>query len=147
MLKKNSHIKSIIRQNTALSELVGQTKLLVKIDKLVQRHLDIPFKMHCKVANYRENTLYLHVDSPAWATRLRFATPSLVPKLQQSKELAGLKDIQIYQAKIIPPHKPKKKAIKKRLSKDTADQLNCLADCVTDEKLAKALKRLARHAE
>ena len=146
MLTKSPHIKSIIRQHSTLNGIASQANFLVKIDKLVRQHLKPPLQDHCKVANYRENILYLHVDSPAWATRLRFSLPLLVSSLQQFKELRGLKEIQIHQANASISGNTPRRSTKIRLSKDTAEQLNCLADCVTDKKLSAALIRLAKHS-
>ena len=146
MLKKSPHIKSIIRQHTALNEIANQASFLAKIDKLVRRHLTTSLRDHCKVANYRENILYLHVDSPAWSTRLRFTLPLLASQLRQFKELRNLQDIQIHHAPKEPTTKSRVKPKKLRLSKDTAEQLICLADHVTDKNFAQALIRLAKHS-
>ena len=145
MPKHRAHIRSIIHRNNALSQLAKQAQHLSIIDKVVKNHLDASLRAHCKVANYRENTLCLHVDSPVWATRLRFALPMLTTQLQQTYEFKHLQEINVHLSKHIPSHTHEKRRIKLKLSKETAEQLDCLADCVTDEKLSGALKRLAKH--
>ena len=141
---KSPHIKQVISKNSSLCTLINHTKHLVKLNRIVQRQLTYSLQPHCKVANYRENTLYLHVDSAAWATRLRFNIPQLTEQLKKTKEFKELQSIRIHQGKQPINKENKQKPINIRLSKDTAEQLNCLADNVTDEKLASALKRLAK---
>jgi hypothetical protein len=142
--KKNSHISFVFTHDTAMATLIGHAKFLTRINHLVKNQLTPSLQPHCRVANYRENTLYLHADSPAWATRLRFFLPELISHLKHINEFKGLKDIQIHQAKITTPREKKQKPKNLRISKDTADQLNCLADSVTNQKFASALRRLAK---
>jgi len=141
--KKNPHIISILGQDTALANLVSHAKYLAGIHQIVQHQLTRSMQPHCKVANYRENILYLHVDSPSWATRLRFTVPELISQLKNTKELNELKDIQILPAKSTQRDKTLSQE-KLELSKETAEQLICLANYVTDPKLALALRRLAK---
>lgn len=146
LYKKTPHIKSIIRKNSSFNLLINHSKQLIQINEIVRHTLTQPLQSHCKVANYRENILYLHVDSPAWATRLRFALPELTEALKKNRDFSGLTQIQIHQVKSQPSARQNetKTPKRERLSKDTAEQLNCLADSVTDQKLASALRRLAQ---
>lgn len=97
---------------------------------------------HCRVATYRDRKVLLHVDSAAWATRLRYLLPDLTVR---SELLAAADKLRV---KVRPPvseaplaHRPPV-----RLSTQSAKLLLDYGRSLGDDDLARSLRRLARHA-
>ena len=59
-------------------EIRDQNALLNQIRRLLPADL----ALHCRAAQVREGRLVLHVDSPVWATRLRYLAPELLSQLR-----------------------------------------------------------------
>lgn len=70
-------------------EISAQKALLAELRRLLPGEL----ADHCIAAQQRGPQLVLHVDSPVWATRLRFLAPGLLELLRA--EHPGLHDIRI----------------------------------------------------
>jgi hypothetical protein len=68
-------------------EISAQKALLAELRRLLPGEL----ADHCVAAQQRGPQLVLHVDSPVWATRLRFLAPGLLELLRP--ENPGLHDI------------------------------------------------------
>lgn len=87
----------------------------------------------------------LLVDSPAWASRLRYQSTQLVGQLR--KKGIKLKRIRVKVA--LPITHPVSKRSTRRampLSTKNADLLRLAADSIEDDDLSRALIRLSRHA-
>ncbi len=48
-----------------------------------------------EVANIRSNRLTVHASSAAWATRLRFRVPELLPALRRLADFANVEEVSI----------------------------------------------------
>ena len=48
-----------------------------------------------EVANIRGDRLTVHASSAAWATRLRFRVPELLPALRQLADFANVEEVSI----------------------------------------------------
>jgi hypothetical protein len=128
----------LLAQNGLNNELLG----------LVRKQLSGSSSLHCVNARLQRDTLIVHVDSPAWATRLRFQLGGLLPNLRKTPSLAGLQQIQI---RIQPgaekkPHgsEPSSSA---RLSEESAVLIRSLAAAIPDETLRASWLRLAKNSK
>ncbi|WJW74945.1 DUF721 domain-containing protein [Thiohalobacter sp. IOR34] len=129
---------------SGLARLTERSRRLARFDRALRERLPPDLARHCRVGNLRDNVLILYVDSSAWAARLRFHSPQLLRQLRQEGPVKP-RDIQV---RVMPPAapRPRTKAAGPRLSSDSARLLEQTAHALGDEKLAQALRRLARHA-
>jgi hypothetical protein len=140
-LKKPKSVKQILNsQNSGLQELLHHTQRLNTLNKQLSHLLPLPLALHCTAAAVEQETLVLMVDSPAWATRLRLQSPNLIKALKdfQIKSVA----VKIQPLQKAPETTPRARP---KMSCDTANLLNYLAETTSDLKLKQALQRLARH--
>ena len=142
--KKTPHISSSLNKSASLHSLMRHAHYLRQLDSIVHHQLNFSLQQHCKVANYRENTLYLHVDSPAWATKLRFTLPELLNNLRKYNEFRLLERIYLSQDNTRAGQQSPLPKPMERLSPESAMQIEYLAEHVSDNRLANALRRLAK---
>ncbi|HGX92038.1 MAG TPA: DUF721 domain-containing protein [Candidatus Tenderia sp.] len=143
MSKQHSISKILGSSQTDLRRLVGATKQLQQLNRRLQNNLPKPLQKHCQVANRRDNTLVVTVDSPVWATKLRL----FVPKLTKILRTDNISQIEVC---VRPANgSPKRRTFRPppHMSTAASGLLSQLANCTSDQKLRKALIRLARHGE
>jgi len=124
------HLRSL------LEVLDQQQTLLEKIRQLLPR----PLGDHLISAQMHQRKLVLHVDTPAWASRLRYQTPSLLKSLTGFP--SGPNSIQVR----IQPHPVQNQENRSHcisLSAEAARQLRNTAEGLHDPALSAALQRLA----
>jgi hypothetical protein len=127
-------LSNVLAQSDNLAgEIIKKTSQLHALNLLLQKNLDSNLALHCKIANWRDQTLVLEMDSAAWATQLRFCIPELLMKLQATAELRSVKKIEYY---IKPEVMSKTVAIK--ILMETAEQMPVSA-------LRRSLVRLAKN--
>lgn len=129
-----------------LDSLVGQAERLARIDAQFRRLLGAPASEHCGVANLGRDTLVVFADTPAWAARLRYLGPNLLPRLQEAvPTLHTLSRISVKVRPIaqprVAPHSPR------HLSREAGALIASAADATEDPALRDALIRLARRSE
>ncbi len=93
-MKSHKRSKQILTFNKDLKSLVNKVNFLTKLNQHLQTLLDASLAKHCKVANVRQNTLVLYVDSAAWGMKLRYLIPQLLEKLRGNKTLAFIGSIE-----------------------------------------------------
>ncbi len=86
------------------------------------------------------------VQNAAWATRLRFLLPDLLPELNQLADFGGVRDIQIRVAPNLTGAVGTMEVPGPRRPPDSAS-LKRLADDLEYDELKAAILRLARHGE
>lgn len=95
------------------------------------------------VLGLQGNTLRVGVRTPAQATRLRFATPSLIQRLR-SESLPTLKAIQFQVQPSLEQPRPQRG---RTYSQRAATNLTRAAEKIEDHELRAALMRLAQHIQ
>lgn len=75
---------------SGLGYIVQRSLLLKQIDALFKTHLPLLIGQHCHIINIRDNTLVIHTDSAAWASRLRYMIPELLEFWQADKQLNAI---------------------------------------------------------
>ncbi len=144
---KPNHISFLLKKkSSAAHELIQHSIKLQYLEQLVQDSLPKNLSAHCKMANYRDNKLVLHVDSAIWSSKLRFHIPTMEYELKGHHEFSQLQHVTIKTKPNYTRHEPSTLQ-KASMTKSTADLLNNLADYVTNEDLAAALRKLSRHGE
>ncbi len=126
-----------------VAQLVTHARFLQHLTRLVRRQLDAALAGHVQVADYTPFRLVLAVDSPAWATRLRFQRQGLLHQLRTVfKEFQSLEDIGIVilparQAPSTPP------PLRREISPNAAESIRAMAEGMEKGPLREALLRLA----
>lgn len=139
-------LASLLKQPSELLQtLITKSQLLSHLTNLLHQKLDPVLTKHCQVANLREQTLVIEIDSAAWVTQIRYRIPELLEKLQSHDEFRGLQKIEYY----IHPTTTEKLATKQmlRLSTENAKILIETADSLPATALKRALYHLATHGE
>ena len=134
------------RPTSALGQLLAHAKRLKTLNRALQTCLEPPLNQHCRVANATANWLVLHVDSPIWSTKLRYALPEVRERLRDTCALPPQCQIQLRVRPCEPtfPDPPVKHRL--HLSAPSAALIRDVALSIENPKLQQALLRLTRHA-
>lgn len=116
-------------------EISAQKALLAEVRRLLPGEL----ADHCIAAQQRGPQLVLHVDSPVWATRLRFLAPRLLELL--CSEYTGLQDVRV--KLLVPRAAPRAQPRPARRSDVGAAIIHESAADTKHAALRKALERLS----
>ncbi|MFQ5643562.1 MAG: DUF721 domain-containing protein [Thiogranum sp.] len=128
----------------AAQPLLERARRLQYLEQAVLQLLPENLSAHCKVQNLKSEILVLATPSPAWAARLRFATPELIRQLKCQLSL----NIRTVQVKIEPERVENQtvKTRQPRLSLASGTLLAQTAHSVNHPALQDALYRLAAKA-
>ena len=132
--------------NGVLQRLHARSRMLRALDEALRRQLGSPLDRHCQLANLRADTVVLHVDSPAWSTRVRFLTPQLLEFFRHQRDSAGVSQIKIV-VRLPRSHGRQRTASRARLSHEGASVIRALALATEESPLRQALLRLAENGE
>jgi len=131
-----------------LAILITRTRQLRRWTGIFRAQLDADLAPHVYLGNMDESSLTVYVDSAAWATRLRFQVPQLLPLLRQTNPT--FKKLVNIQVKVLTPSGPEptqpSHTTGPTMNRENANGINALSNSVDDPDLQQALQRLARHA-
>lgn len=133
-----------------LAILVTRTRQLKRLTREFRSLLDQELASHCYIGKLETTTLCIYVDSAAWATRLRFQVPQLIPQLQRLE--SAFSKLERIQVKILTQHEqaisPATTTVGSGpvMSFENANAIKSLSNSIEDPALQQALQRLARHA-
>jgi hypothetical protein len=132
-------------EQTTARGLLERAAKIAELDNLVQQCLPTPLAGHCQVVNVRNSKLILKLDSPAWATQVRFNSASLLSTLRQNPNFAGLAGIDFYVKPDITSEEKTVKAIAKRpaLSAKAKQALLNTAATISNPQLRAVLEKIA----
>lgn len=120
-------------------EVTDRARRLARADQALKRSLPSAAAPHCHLANLRGGYAILHVDSAAWAERLRYLRATILEALGD-----GATDLRI--RVVTPePEPPRRQPPRERPPEVAGRTLEQVADHC-EPRLASALRRLARHA-
>ncbi len=126
-------------------DLVARCQSIRRLTAELWAALPPEFKGHPVVVGCEAGTLSILVDSPAWATRLRFAEPQILRRFGGGDPPCRRLKIIVRPGESAPREAPQGDR-RARLSRTSAQALRHLAETVDDPQLAQALRRLVRHA-
>lgn len=126
-----------------LSTITRHVRHLQRLNEALYAILPVRLKSHVVVANFTGGILVLCADSPAWATQLHYHLALVMEALR--KQLPGLQDIRVRNARPMPATAEKNKPRQMQLTRKSSNCLSICADHVNDQKLRNALRRLARY--
>lgn len=129
-----------------LNRLLQKVKELDALNEQVHTFLDPALRPYCKVANKHQHQLVLLCANGSVATRIHLESEELLKKFSEN---GLLKDIALIHCLVRPevnhlrkytPTKPLSK-----LSAETAQLVNDIAEAVDDVELREKIKNIARH--
>ena len=138
--------KYLLGKKGEVARLVTQGRELQQLTRLLHKVLDPSLATHCRVGRFAPPQLTVVVDSPAWASRLRFQSNGLIRQLNKKfKEFNGISSIE---TKIYPVRLPRRESpvIRRQISPAAAESLTQMANSIDDPGLKRALLRLASRA-
>jgi hypothetical protein len=130
------------------SALARHADETVRLRTVWQAQVPEPLASHAHPVRYAAGLLFIHIDTPAWASRLRQQQSALMANLRRDPMLRDLADIRL---KVVPTEgsasAPKAAPKPSRLSTKAAGLIDRAADGISDPQLRDALKRLAHRVE
>ena len=129
------------------AQLLAKNGLNNELLGLVRKQLSGPSSLHCVNAQIQHDTLIIHVDSPAWATKLRFQLGGLLANLRKVPSLNGLQQVQV---RVLPGAEKKllgSVPSSARLSEESAELIRNLASAISDDALRASWLRLAKNTK
>ena len=138
-------LHKLLKSRKALAQLgkklAEQNSLLLRIQALLEPAL----AHNCTGAILHGNVLSLLVESPVWASRLRY----LAPQLQRQLKHQGLVLQRIHVKIALQGHRPSRQRylLARPLSRQNAQLLESTAEGMSDDRLKAALLRLSRHTQ
>ena len=149
MKKHPAPIAKFLSGNTQkLAPLISEAKRLTQIKIILNQALDHELAKHIQVSRLENNQLRLIVDSPAWATRLRYKQTEIINRFQNYAITKIITSIHIKinpETTFQPKTKNKKNTIS--LSAESAHQMLDEIEAISDSGLKDALIRITRHAK
>lgn len=127
-----------------LSELMQRARRLQLVAQRVRELLPDPLARQCQPGNIVNDTLFVYVTSPVWATRLRYLAPALVKNLQQQPDTRQIGRIRIVVQPDAVIQRRESAAAPLRMSRGNADLLRHAAAAAPTARLSAALRRLAQ---
>jgi len=121
-------IQILENNNSTLQKLIAQSEHTKQYNRLLQLVLEPGLAKHCQFARLEKNTLTVAVDSPAWATRFRYAIPELKKNISAQPEFNMVKKIRyiISQQEEVYEKKAKKRAMSQANAELWQDMLKSL---------------------
>ena len=132
-------------RSNSLSDIAVRVSRIKECQSTLRSLLGAPLSDHLYVANFSSNTLTLHTDSPAWASRLRFNIQTI---LNVAILNCGLKELKSVRIKVVVQNydtSPARRPL--YLSEMTASLIKNTADSINDRKLQTSLFNLSKHRD
>jgi len=135
-------------KDSKTKSIIAEAKQISQINLIVSQLLDHQLSEHVYASSTNNKQLTLVVDSPVWATRLRYIQNEIINGL---KKFTISKNINRIVVKVRPMEfRPKpKKSVKRKMtiSASSASQMQEELEAISDASLKKSLKRILRHAK
>ncbi|KAF0191603.1 MAG: hypothetical protein FD165_1672 [Gammaproteobacteria bacterium] len=126
--------------------LVERARMLQHLTTVLRQHLPLAMRDHCSVSAVDKHTLSVCADSAAWASKLRFHAPTLVPRLCETPALCDLQQIRVKVAPAVTAATSPPVARHLVMSASGAQAIDGCAQAIRDPALKTALQRLATRA-
>ncbi len=149
MKKRPTPIAKLLSGNTKkLAPLLSEAKRLTQINIILNQSLDHELAKHVRVSRLENNQLRLVIDSPAWATRLRYKQEEILNRFQSYAVTKVISSLYIKISPVVIDHKKTKIAKNSiTLSTESANQMLEEIKAISDPELKDALIRITRHAK
>jgi len=149
-MKKNpvQIAKLLTVKNKQVNPVISEAKRLTEIKIVVSQSLDQQIADHLEVASSRNGQLTLLVNSPVWATRIRYMQEEIIERLKRYPLTKSIHNILIKVRPVSAPQEHKKcKKSPISISQESARQMIDEIDTISDPNLKSALLRITKHAK
>lgn len=143
MKYENQSMAALLTTSPGLRPLVEKINDLAKLNRIVLKNLDPSLAPHCCVSNLRDGILILTTSSPTWGHQLRFSSMTLLNKLRENPQWAGLKSIQTLVRPEEIPNIGTETVIRPLITEKNAMQVADSASLLPGSRLSQALLRLS----
>jgi len=143
-VKRPIPLKNIVNSNSSkLRQLTKNIQHIKQLNRRLTGILPASATQHCQIGSINDQTLILHCQSAAWATRIRFEQSKIIKAFRD----LGIKSVSVHiqqpgnlvARRSLPP--------KREISPKSATLLQQLAENAGNDKLKAALRRLAQRAK
>lgn len=126
--------------------MMSHSRYLLRVQAWLKQQLPPLLENQVRVANYRDKTLFLHVENGAVASRLKFLVPDLLKNLNQLKTFPQTDciEVRVRHLESSTPDLEKKHPL---YSEKASEVLESEAKITAYEPLQAALRRLASHVK
>ncbi len=93
--KTTTPIGAIIAKSPRLNELLETADQLTQLTRRIGAKLPAELARCVRVASFRDGVLVIVAASPAWAARMRYASPELLAALNNEPATAGVNSIEV----------------------------------------------------
>lgn len=140
------NITDTCRPKSALAQIMSHSRYLLRVQAWLKQQLPPPLENQVRVANYRDKTLFLHVENGAVASRLKFLVPDLLRQLNQTPSFPPTEciEVRVRHLELGVPDLEKKPL---QYSEKAAEIIESEAKTTAYEPLRSALLRLASHVK
>ena len=142
MARGPNSLTGVLKSSGTVRDLLSQAQDMQRLLTRVRKHLPSPLESHCRAALVKKRQLMLFVDSPAWASRLRYYSRNLKSLLLREGMRVERVSVRVMISDAPQQHKGK---AAKKLSTENASLIRQTAEGIGDEELSAALKRLGSH--
>jgi hypothetical protein len=143
-LSSRRRVTDVIGQDDTLRRLFAHAQHLLTLQRRLRAALLEPLAGHLTVANVQQATLVLNAESPAWATRARFAGSEILEALNRDGVYAPIEEIRIQVQPATPAATGGTASAGPRASASAIAGLERAAHAMSDPGLSGALSKLAR---
>jgi len=145
-----AHVQALLQANRLIQQHAELQRRRLEALSAIQGQLPPALRDHCRDARLCEGILTLFVDSPAWATRVRFLTDGLARSsvsediVKVLVQVRAATDLQVTDDGLRGARRLASSQTRApRLSDETVAHLLAIADGMPDPTLAGAFRRLA----
>ena len=140
-MKLPTPVSRVFAVSERLRQLKKQTDRLRELDHRFKQHLKTPLSEHATLATISDGCLVVHVDGPAWATRLRYKTPEILAALEEDKYFEPVRSIRI---RSLSERRPPTSTPRRRyVGVSPVSDLEAATDAIANVEVRDALLRLA----
>ena len=136
-------ITLVNNRSEILPPLFNRALKLSVVQKKIRSKLETPLSEHLIVADFNDQTLTLHTDSPAWAAKLRYNISNILNIARTSCGLSSLRSIRI--KVVLSENTATSKKRKIELSDQSKQLILNAADSTSDPQLRSLLLRLSKN--
>jgi hypothetical protein len=136
----------IAEKSGPLCQLAAHARNIRSLGDSIHEFLGTPLNLHCRIANFTEQIVVVHADSPVWLARLRYLAPQLLDFLRTDCGKIHLNDL-VLRVRPFLQRAPDVEGSRLRLSTASSELILSLASTISDPKLKRALEHLATHSK
>lgn len=131
-------------KSLSINELCQKASLIQKVEQKLKKCLDPSLHDYFELANIKTDSVVILVNSPTWATRLRYNIPAILDALNNQLNFTTIKTVRI-KVKTLIPEPSAKTENKICLSESSAQILRNVADNFNDSELRECFIKLSKN--